>query len=264
MKTITIIFWIAIILASIPLASADSTATIHGVVYEWDTFEPTDNAYIEINTTPIQSIVPQYGIYSLELPPGNYLITATSYKENSLEYFTEVPLTITDNGTYVIDLLLMPVYSDIVASEQNEKQPATQASTTSIVFYLLLAIVLMVAIERTTSKNKNDHKRHHIEPEIEIPEYSAPEYIEEVPPEDEKLTYPEEMDDLPSDLQEIVKILLSNDGRMTQKDIRSKIDYSEGKVSMMLNDLEKKGWVEKMKQGRGNIIFLKEKYKQEY
>ncbi|NPE30207.1 winged helix-turn-helix transcriptional regulator [Methanococcoides sp. SA1] len=264
MKPITIIFWIAIILAAMPLAGADSTATIHGVVYEWDTFEPTDNAYIEINTTPTQSIVPQYGIYSLELPPGNYLITATSYKENTLEYSTEVPLTITDNGTYVIDLLLMPVYSDIVESEENEKQPATQASSISIVFYLLLAIVLMVAIERTTSKNKKDQKRHYIEPEIEITEYSAPEHVEEVLSEDEKLTYPEDMEDLPSDLQEIVKILLSNDGRMTQKDIRSKIDYSEGKVSMMLNDLEKKGWVEKMKQGRGNIIFLKEKYKQEY
>ncbi|MCD4821259.1 MAG: winged helix-turn-helix transcriptional regulator [Methanococcoides sp.] len=261
MKPITIIFWIAIILASMPLASADSTATIHGVVYEWDTFEPTDNAYIEINTTPIQSIVPQYGIYSLELPPGNYLITATSYKENKLEYSTEVPLTITDNGTYVIDLLLMPVYSDIVESEENENQPTTQAGTISIVFYLLLAIILMVTIERTTSKTKKDKKRHHFEPEIEITEYSAPEYAEEVLSEDENMTYPEYMKDLPSDLQEIVKILLSNDGRMTQKDIRSKIDYSEGKVSMMLNDLEKKDWVEKMKEGRGNVIFLKDEHK---
>jgi len=241
MKPITIIFWIAIILASIPLASADSTATIHGVVYEWDTFEPTDNAYIEINTTPIQSIVPQYGIYSLELPPGNYLITATSYKENKLEYSTEVPLTITDNGTYVIDLLLMPVYSDIVESEQNEKQPATQTSSISIVSY----------------------KRHHVEPEIEITEYSAPDHAEEVLSEDENMTYPEDMKDLPSDLQEIMKILLSNDGSITQKELRSKIDYSEGKVSMMLNDLEKKGWVEKIKHGRGNIIFLKDEHKSE-
>ncbi|MDA0525544.1 helix-turn-helix transcriptional regulator [Methanococcoides alaskense] len=263
MKPITLVFWIAIILVSMPLAGADSTATIHGVVYEWDTFEPTDNAYIEINTTPIQSIVPQYGIYSLELPPGNYLITATSYKENNLEYSTEVPLTITDNGTYVIDLLLMPVYSDIVESDENEKQQTAQAGTISIVFYLLLAIVLMVAIERTTSKTKKDKKRHYIEPEIEITEYPAPGHAEEVLSEDEDLTYPEDMKDLPSDLQEIVKILLSNDGRMTQKDLRSKIDYSEGKVSMMLNDLEKNGWVEKRKEGRGNIIFLKDEHKSE-
>lgn len=262
MKPITLIFWIAIILASMPLAGADSTATIHGVVYEWDTFEPTDNAYIEINTTPVQSIVPQYGIYSLELPPGNYLITATSYK-NTLKYSTEVPLTITDNGTYVIDLLLMPVYSDIVESEENEKTPAAQANTISIVIYLLLAIILMVAIERTTSKTKKDQKRHYIEPEMEITEYSGPEYAEEVLLEDENLTYPEDMKDLPSYLQEIVKILLSNDGRMTQKDLRSKINYSEGKVSMMLNDLEKKGWVEKMKKGRGNIIFLKDEHERE-
>ncbi|ABE52800.1 DUF7343 domain-containing protein [Methanococcoides burtonii] len=261
MKPITIIFWIAIILASMPLAGADSTATIHGVVYEWDTFEPTDNAYIEINTTPTQSIVPQYGIYSLELPPGNYQITATSYKENKLEYSTEVPLTITDNGTYVIDLLLMPVYSDIVESDENEKHPTTQAGTISIVFYLLLAIILMVAIEKITSNTKKDKKRHYIEPEIEITEYSAPEHVEEVPPEDENMTYPEDMKDLPSDLQKIVKMLQSNDDRMTQKDLRSKIDYSEGKVSMMLNDLEKKGWVDKRKEGRGNIIFLKDKHK---
>jgi len=157
----------------------------------------------------------------------------------------------------------MPVYSDIVESEQNEKQPATQTSSISIVSYLLLAIVLMVAIERTTSKAKKDKKRHHVEPEIEITEYSAPDHAEEVLSEDENMTYPEDMKDLPSDLQEIMKILLSNDGSITQKELRSKIDYSEGKVSMMLNDLEKKGWVEKIKHGRGNIIFLKDEHKSE-
>ena len=48
---------IAAVLALVGPALADSTATIHGAVYGWDTFEPLENAVVEVNSTPSQSMV---------------------------------------------------------------------------------------------------------------------------------------------------------------------------------------------------------------
>ncbi|MFC1769333.1 helix-turn-helix transcriptional regulator, partial [Nanoarchaeota archaeon] len=48
-------------------------------------------------------------------------------------------------------------------------------------------------------------------------------------------------------------------GRTTQKDIRKNFPQSEAKVSLMVTDLEHKGYLEKIKKGRGNVIILKKK-----
>ena len=68
MKTTYCAGCIAIILHFSGIASAEYVATVHGVAYEWDTFNPLANTIIEVNSTPVQSIVAKYGIYSFELP----------------------------------------------------------------------------------------------------------------------------------------------------------------------------------------------------
>ena len=45
--------------------------------------------------------------------------------------------------------------------------------------------------------------------------------------------------------------------RTTQKEIRKEFFLSEGKISLMVSELEEKGLIKKIKKGRGNIIFLK-------
>jgi len=63
---------------------------------------------------------------------------------------------------------------------------------------------------------------------------------------------------LPADLQEIMDIIRGQGGRITQKDLRSKLRYSEGKVSLMLADLERRELIEKFKRGRGNVVILRD------
>jgi uncharacterized membrane protein len=53
-------------------------------------------------------------------------------------------------------------------------------------------------------------------------------------------------------------IIRGQGGRITQKDLRSKLKYSEGKVSLMIADLERRDLLEKFKRGRGNVIILKD------
>jgi uncharacterized membrane protein len=63
---------------------------------------------------------------------------------------------------------------------------------------------------------------------------------------------------LPADLQQVMDIIRGHGGRITQKDLRSRLKYSEGKVSLMLADLERRELIEKFKRGRGNIVILKD------
>lgn len=127
---------VAVVLLSIP-ALADSTATIRGGVYSWDTFEPLENAVVEVNSTPSQSMVAKYGVYSFELEPGDYLITASYYQNSTLLYFAEEPIKVKGEGSYVLDLLLLPVYSEELMDnyelkETSESSKDTENSSTLI------------------------------------------------------------------------------------------------------------------------------------
>jgi uncharacterized membrane protein len=63
---------------------------------------------------------------------------------------------------------------------------------------------------------------------------------------------------LPSDLQEIIDLIKSQRGLISQKDLRNKLNYSEVKVSVMLTDLEKRKRIKKIKRGRENFIVLRD------
>ena len=62
-----------------------------------------------------------------------------------------------------------------------------------------------------------------------------------------------------NDLEQIMKIIKDEGGRTTQKHIRKEIPLSEAKISLMIDELEHKGTIEKIKKGRGNILILKKK-----
>jgi len=61
---------------------------------------------------------------------------------------------------------------------------------------------------------------------------------------------------LSTDLREVLDIIRGHRGRITQKDLRSRLEYSEVKVSLLLSELEKRGLIKKFRQGRENIVIL--------
>lgn len=62
---------------------------------------------------------------------------------------------------------------------------------------------------------------------------------------------------LPEDLKAVVDVIKAKGGRITQKELRKILGFSEAKMSLIIADLERRGIVEKVKKGRGNLIFLK-------
>ena len=67
---------------------------------------------------------------------------------------------------------------------------------------------------------------------------------------------PAQVQEMPEDLKSVVGIIQEEGGRITQKELRKKLPYSEAKVSLMVADLEGRGMVRKIKKGRGNIITM--------
>jgi uncharacterized membrane protein len=410
------IICIAAILALVGPALANSTSTVHGSVYRWDTFKPLENSVVEVNSTPSQSMVAKYGVYSFDLVPGDYNITAFYYQNNSAIYSATEIIKIKDQGNYVRDLLLFPVYSEELMSSSENQSKSTENSSNSIIntavsniessksssnntnsadpnsagfinapYLLITAFLLLILlsggyyISRRNKEIKENQpqkmvyingKGHivtepskyvkvsdlpvevydkieipydDIKPEIkqesqekelvksfetvsaieegaepvneplkgqgeepvkelekemplneiksEIVEKKIPtEPVEirdsssakEIEPGESKLqtekeeTLVEKSDDelkesskiessdsikklpLPTDLQEIMDIIRGQGGRITQKDLRSKLKYSEGKVSLMLADLERRELVEKFKRGRGNVVIIRD------
>ncbi|MDW7730828.1 MAG: hypothetical protein SCH66_00180 [Methanolobus sp.] len=289
------------------ISGATGIATVHGVAYEWSTFEPLDNAIIEVNSTPAQSIVAKYGVYSFELPSGSYRITAKYYQDGTLSHYGEESITVSDDGNYVVDLLLLPSYSE--SSEIDSSIVSAQSSTNgseliseedsgnllagaSIAGILVLALLFyQVRFKTTLHPGSRPAQKKHVSTEktekmqveaagltghdnedygdgissdveeissdIPVNAPGSPFVSLEVVSGDVQQEVPDRSSEpVPQDLQEILDILKSQGGRMTQKDMRKRLKYSEGKVSLMLLDLEKRGKIRKYKKGRGNILFL--------
>lgn len=397
---LSIIICVAAILALVVPAAADNstatdnlTATVHGEVYSLDTFEPLDNAVVYVNSTPAQSMVAKYGMYSFELEPGNYTITAKYYQNSTVIYSVDDAVDIKNKGNYVHDLLLLPVYSkelmgssgingSSINSTSSAGNPSNEVAINTIndskgvnatknsgfytlpANYLLIALILVLLLatgyqlsrkRKKTGKASQEEKTGHLtrdfsrpanipkpsvkvpekssdpeqrkdflihtagpvpvtgqvieselkisvtelvtepEPKISVtepliePKFKGPERemqaesrekhpaqeteLPKVGPDDEnrknslekaalnpenETPEPKKKLPLPSDLQEVMDIIRGQRGRITQKELCSRLKCSDAKVSLMLADLERRGLIEKFKKGRGNVVTLKD------
>ncbi|MBA1341614.1 MAG: hypothetical protein C5S40_05680 [ANME-2 cluster archaeon] len=251
---------IAIVILLIP--PTVSAITIHGTIFEWSTFEPLDNALMEVNSTPTQFRVAASGVYSFNLPPGDFLIKTSYYQNETLVYYSEDTLTVTDyEGDYVFDILMFPLQEEleefpdedignVTYDVEDNILPGFDLTYTAVA---LLTLMIMVAAAYYYYK-----KRDGLEDESESTKSSEP-----VPGVHSENDYPDDwerahdIDKLPKDLKEIIEILEGLGGRMTQKDLRARLNCSEAKVSLMITDLDDRGLVHKVKKGRGNIILLR-------
>ncbi len=203
---------------------------IHGTVYDFG-LSVLPNSIVEINTTPHQQMVAKDGNYSFSVPAGNYNLTARHEKSDS-----EISenISVTSQGTYVLDLILLPSLEkdeellvevpDVpMVEDVLQDRPATSwlvwVAVFAVLGYLVYKVSRKPVVERVVEKIKE---------------------IKEVAVVDE--------------LQKVLELIEKEGGRITQKDIRKNFPYSEAKISLMIDELEAKGLVKKVKKGRGNVI----------
>ncbi|WP_456478824.1 helix-turn-helix transcriptional regulator [Geoglobus ahangari] len=216
----------ALVLA-ILLSSPVSAAIIEGKVYSWETFEPLKNCIVTINTTPVQRYVAVNGSYMFEVEPGVYLLEAYYYGDITL--YANETVRITENGTYRIDLLAQPVIEELNASAPEisfELGNGKRESSWPVV-PVFIALTVVIAASGYLIIRRKSEKR-------------------------------DDEEELPEDLEELLAIIRRSGGRITQKELKQLTGYSDAKISLMLTDLERRGKIERVKKGRGKIIFLKE------
>lgn len=199
-----------------------SAATIHGNIYDL-TLTKVHNVLIEVDTVPNQRFVAVNGSYSFEVPVGTYTIK-TEYQEKNIKMSASENITIIDDGTYTIDLFLYPNFSDEeslydqidIEFEDIYKNDSRKIFFIVVPLFFALIIGIVVILK---IKEKSITKKT-------------------------------------SDIEKLLSLLQSNDGRMTQKDIRKNFALSEAKISLMITELESLKKIKKIKKGRGNIIIL--------
>jgi len=195
-------------------------AVIKGNIYSWELNKI--GAIVEINTTPKQRIVALNGSYMFEIPSGTYEIKAYSIDGN---LFCNETVNVTRNGTYTIDLILFPRLEESKLNiTELDFAFERESGIDQTIIYVVIAICSFSALITYTLFRIFRRKR---------------------------------IDILSNDLKIVLELIKSAGGRITQKELREKLGWSEAKLSLVLSDLERRGLIEKYKKGRGNIIFLK-------
>lgn len=114
-------------------------------------------------------------------------------------------------------------------------------------------------IGKESTAEIREYSTKNIGTESELAEESRDTGLEESAenPENENSTLEKKLP-LSTDLQEVVDVIRGYGGRITQKDLRNRLKYSEVKVSLLLSELEKRNLVKKLKRGRENIVILRD------
>jgi uncharacterized membrane protein len=181
--------------------------------------------------------------YSLELPPGEYNISAYSFNGNMVSQEEKVIL---DNQTHWDIILLYSDSIDVIDSEINdtidvpgapikvqEKDYTIQNLLLMSFIFVLIAIILIVVSQKLEKK-----------------------YDEE---QDYELLKDKE---LTNDEKVFLETINGNEGVIVQKEMRKTLGWSDAKTSLISKSMEIQGFVKLVRKGRENIVKITEKGKE--
>jgi len=232
--------WLLTAIALVVLISANAAtaATVSGKVYDFG-LELVNESVVSIDTVPKQVFVAKAGIYTFNVPAGDYTISAEQPEQ---ELFAAENITVPEQGNYNLDLILFPSFDYEEELLNDSELDLSTPFDEPIVwpYYVAAAAVAAGAIVYYFAKRR----RQKAEPAAK----------ETVAKKEERKTPEAAETDLP---EKIVSFIKKEGGRTTQKEIRKAFPFSEAKISLAVAELEHKGIVEKIKQGRGNIVVLK-------
>ena len=220
-------------------------ATLKGTIYN-SQLNPETDVLLEITTQPLQKYLAKDGTYQFTLQPGNYTLTA---QKNDIEITEHI--TITQDGTYVIDLFLLPsseedqdLWNDL--EEPSVIEPLDEIASPKLWQYILSGIIILALLIRILYMRKKYGSLSFFRKRIRAQAQKT------------EAQHKIELEKDPYYIEKALDIIKSHDGRINQKELRKEMLYlSEAKVSLIITELEHKNLVEKVKKGRGNVIILK-------
>ncbi len=222
MKKILIIY--LILLLSLPLVQA---ATIQGTIYDID-LHKVQNVLVEVNSQPLQKTLAKDGTYHFDVPIGTYEITVKSGK-NFNETVTTEQAEVKQEGIFTVDLFIFPKDEELdINLTSNPETDLSVFSMQTKGSWIVLIIIILVGMGIIVWAIQRRKKKP-----IQTTETSEEPGLERV--------------------LEIIK----QEKRISQRDLRKQLPFSEAKVSLIITELEAKGKIQRIKKGRGNIILLR-------
>lgn len=220
-----------------------SAATLRGTIYN-ENLQPEKNVIVSLNTQPLQKVLAIQGTYSFEVPPGNYILTA-SKGNNTITEQVEVVA----DGEFVYDLFLFPGFDEEeqILEETTQDYALEEAfSITPWWIYVLLILIFTFLGWRIVNMRRKYGSLKRFRARLRQDQQKTPEQ------------HQQDLAQNPGYLEEALQIIRTQDGRISQKDLRKEmLHLSEAKVSLIVTELEHKGKIEKIKKGRGNVLILK-------
>lgn len=260
--------WILVLIFLLLAGSALAT-TLHGTVYDIELNE-LNGIIVSVNSTPEQRYVSKNGIYTFELNPGEYELSA-EYAGNCLHncVMTE-HVTIKDEGDFVFDIFIFPELDPEDEELMNEDYDLSEVDASideeehidwymAVVIAIALLFALAVYLYYLTKKEQKFIQQEEaiIEAEIDEDIHHKNKHAKHTKNPTHIKHKVVSTGDPDEDLKQVLDVIKKEGGRTTQKELRKHIPLSEAKVSLMVAELEAKGKIEKIKKGRGNIIKLK-------
>lgn len=241
-RMMIIVLVISIVLS---MTSSVHAATISGTVYDLS-LEPID-ALIEIDTVPKQFFVALGGDYLFNMNPGHYTLRANTTEGTAIEM-----IEIVEDGNYTIDMIIgldieeppefidEPYINDITTGlngTENNNKNAYLWITPSVIGIAIIVLLAIAIVFLFISKD-NNAKAGNADTAKESAKVADDAYkISGIP-----------------DIELRTIALIREHSRITQKELRKMLPYSEAKISLIVAQLESEGKVKKIKKGRGNIL----------
>jgi hypothetical protein len=236
---------ILLLIIAITLSNA---ATIKGIVFDTN-LEPI-KAIVSLNTTPLQTIVSQNGSFAFQVQNGVYALTAKAENHSVSE-----TIRVVEDGVFNVDLILfgfddpsleIPNVSEGTGFEGQRTGIENETLTAQPQFPWEFAAVMAGAIAVLALvflKWKSLSKRA---------KYETAEKKREGKPSNPKTG----LKGLNEFQEKIIDEIRKNEGRISQRELRKRLPWSEAKVSIELDLLEERGLIKKFKKGRGNMVIL--------
>jgi uncharacterized membrane protein len=199
---------------------------VSGNIYEKGTMNKLNNTVVTVKSGSYSyRQVFATNNYSFNLPEGQYQLLAERYNDDgtiSHSFNESVSLT---GSSVRIDFVLAHSNANSKNNEKNNDFPAA---------FIFTIVMVIVAALYVLFVNKKPEQR----------------------PQTKK---PEELD---AEAKGVLDAIKNNDGRITQKELRELLNYSDAKMSLILAELEHYGMIKKFKRGRGNILKISDWQKQ--
>ncbi len=217
------------------LSFGSFAATIKGSVYDLE-LDKMNDVVVRIDSNPKQIFVSKDGMYGFEVAQGKYIITA---RQDEKDLFAKENITVVKDGAFIVDLILFSSLEEeeFLFNETEEDEKEKSASSFNYIALAILILIIILFFIRMESKKSE----------------SKTESVQNQQTADSKPKTANQLDDLARQILDFIK---NEQGRVTQKEIREQFPLSEAKISLIIAELEEKGFVKKIKRGRGNIVVL--------